>query len=268
MAMQELTPRFPGDVPPPPPRTRLERRPQLPAWGVRARVLKSLAVVLGVMHVGCVGSTGPGERGSDDAPATETAHAPLDASGLDASLIGPEGGLPDASADAGFVTPCFETPTGAQPLPMASGPVEVQLGARDATTGTGFVAFDSRCGIPIGGEGQAGLTARFALRVRSERTLDRAYVALTLVNFADPAREPAPNNGQGVVRALNCRADGWCYLVPLLVEISHLNDPAELAGTVVTFGIRVAAAADEALFGTLHGWGEFVPEHEEQAQEE
>ncbi len=157
---------------------------------------------------------------------------------------------------------CTETPQGAEPLPSASGPLEVELGARDSETGIDFLPLDENCSIPIGGLGQAGLTARLALRTRSDEPLRDAYAVVTLVNFADPEREPAPNNGPGVPRRFDCRQDGWCYLVPLLIEISHLNRLPDLEGTVVTFSAEVTSVDDSAISGSSFGWGRFVLEDE------
>lgn len=217
-----------------------------------------LSLGKGVLLAACTG-TEPSSGGSEVA---EGATAPADGRSDSSTDALADAALPADASDASQPRSCFESPRGADSLPDASGPIEVQLGGRDPTTGTDFVAFDEGCGIPIGGIGQAGLTARFALRVRDSEPLERAYVALTLLSVSDPEREPANNNGQGVVRALDCRADGWCYLVPLLVEISHLNRLPDLEGTVVTFSVEVTAADDQASSGTLYGWGAFVLEAE------
>jgi hypothetical protein len=93
--------------------------------------------------------------------------------------------------------------------------------------------------------------------------MTRAYARVVLQNYAaEPPREPAQNNGPGVVRGWNCREDGWCYLVPLLVEVSHLNRLPELEGTVVTFSAEVTDSEDSSLTGTTYGWGAFVLEEE------
>ncbi len=168
---------------------------------------------------------------------------------------------PVSDASSELPESCFETPLGAEPLPEATGPLEVELGALDPLTGVDLLPLNDGCSIPIGGVGQAGLTARLALRFRTESEPSRdAYARVTLVNYLDREREPAPNNGPGVVRRWDCREDGWCYLAPLLVEISHLNRLPALEGTLVTFSAEVEAADDPSSVGSTHGWGRFVRE--------
>jgi hypothetical protein len=140
--------------------------------------------------------------------------------------------------------------------------LRIELGARNAETGVDFQPFGETCAVPIGGIGQAGLTARLALRTKSEEPVRDAYVRITLVNFSDPERDPAPNNGPGVERRFDCREDGWCYLVPILIEISHLNRLPALEGTVVTFSAEVDSSENSDVFGATYGWGHFVLEDE------
>ncbi len=207
------------------------------------------------------GASAVGDEGTSTEDATDELMRATDAvteatdGGEETTESGPqETDVPDVT--------CGETPEGAEPLPGASGPLQVELGARDPETGIDFLPLGENCSIPIGGLGQAGLTARLALRTRSDEPVRDAYAVVTLVNFADPEREPAPNNGPGVPRRFDCRQDGWCYLVPLLIEISHLNRLPDLEGTVVTFSAEVTSVDDSTMSGSSYGWGRFVLEDE------
>src|SRR5690606_6611708 len=104
---------------------------------------------------------------------------------------------------------CFLAPPGVDAFPQVAGELELQLGARDATTGVDWLPLGSECAIPIGGIGQAGLTARLAVRLRApDGPVPRAKLRVTLTNYRDLERDPAPNNGRDVVQTLECRDDG------------------------------------------------------------
>ncbi len=233
-------------------------------WPVTVRALMLSAVVC---VMGCdqaeepvEGDATESERGESDAendaePSGSDTES-SDSESTDEPPTGTDIPAPDEE------DPCLQTPPGADELPSSSGSLRIELGARNAETGVDFLPLGETCVIPIGGIGQAGLTARLALRTWSEEPVRDAYVRITLVNFSDPERDPAPNNGPGVVRRFDCREDGWCYLVPILVEISHLNRLPELEGTVVTFSAEVVSSEDSDVSGASYGWGHFVLEDE------
>ncbi len=211
-----------------------------------------------------VGEAASGGSGDDerDPESTDDDNSPGSDARPDAGGGAHDGEPDDLESDPAdgreLPASCFEAPPGVNEFPQPEGPLEVQLGARDATTGIDWLPLGSNCGIPIGGIGQAGLTARLAVRVRSpDGTVARAKLRVTLVNYRDPERDPAPSNGPEVVQTLECRDDGWCYQVPLLVEISHLARLPELEGTLVTFDAS-AEQEDTGLTGTQQGWGMFV----------
>jgi hypothetical protein len=212
----------------------------------------------------------PDENESDDSQRDEGDEAP--AAGTDdtnvasddrvASDAGGDGDAFEMDQKTTETLPdsCLEAPPGVDPFAGGQRDLEVEVGARDPETGIDFLPFGSGCGIPIGGVGQAGLTARLAVRVRGrDEPVQRAKVQVTLINYQDPDRDPAPSNGRDVVVTLNCQDDGWCYQVPLLVEISHLARLPELEGTLVTFEARVEQEST-GLVGEQQGWGMFVLE--------
>jgi hypothetical protein len=102
--------------------------------------------------------------------------------------------------------------------------------------------------IPIAGIGQAGLTARAAVRIEAEpppAVVDEAIVALSLTNVVPdivaesrPLGEPVP---------FECRDDGACYRGPVHIEISHLAPLPELEGLAVGVALEVTDLAGVVL---------------------
>jgi hypothetical protein len=103
--------------------------------------------------------------------------------------------------------------------------------------------------IPIGGTGQAGLTARLALRctpLGESPPLEMASVDLLLINpftAITAPRKPRPRNYDMV-----CAEDGVCDLVPILVEISHLAERVEdLEGLPIRVDVVVRDVVDPSV---------------------
>jgi hypothetical protein len=153
--------------------------------------------------------------------------------------------------DSGTV-PCFDDRSELQLAPP-SGKRELELGAPDPETETLFVPFDSHCTVPIDGVGQAGLLARLAVRVRGN--VGQARVEAHVYNALDLERRPGINNDADQERTLSCPGDGYCYAVPVYVEISHLNRLPELEGTLLWLEILLTEPDGE--LSTLDGWGVF-----------
>lgn len=162
----------------------------------------------------------------------------------------PSGLSPDIDAAASPV-PCFES-TDEVTLPAPSGEFEVEVGAPD-DTGTYFIPYDEQCLVPIGGIGQAGLLARFAVRVRGD--VPRGSVGVSITNPADLERAAGLNHDADMMRDWSCPGDGYCYTVPVYVEITHLNRLPELEGTVVVLETTVTPEGEAPSVGVA--WGVF-----------
>jgi hypothetical protein len=153
--------------------------------------------------------------------------------------------------DAGAV-PCFDDHPDV-PLAPPSGARKLELGAADEATETLFVPFGRDCVVPIDGVGQAGLLARLALRVRGR--VPSARVEARIYNALDLERRPGINHDKDEERTLSCPGDGFCYAVPVLVEISHLNRLPELEGT--RLWLQILVTEPDGAVSTLDVWGEF-----------
>lgn len=191
-------------------------------------------------------------------------------SGIDARTESSRSSSPDDSDDDRANEPPDFTPAqpdaqsfGALPcsqsredleLPEADGDFVVEIGVPDAETESAYFPFTSDCIVPIAGVGQAGLLARLAVRTTAD--LSEALVELRITNPADTERIPGVNNDAETLRALGCADDGYCYAVPIRVEITHLNRLPELEGTLVALDAHVTDP-DSDDFGTAHAWGVF-----------
>jgi hypothetical protein len=153
--------------------------------------------------------------------------------------------------DAGAV-PCFD-PRADVDLAPPSGKREIELGAPDQATETLFVPFDRNCIVPIDGIGQAGLLARLAVRVKGN--VEKALVEAHVYNALDLERRPGINNDADEERTLSCPGDGYCYAVPVHVEISHLNRLPELEGTLLW--LQILVTEPDGAVSTREAWGVF-----------
>ncbi len=142
-------------------------------------------------------------------------------------------------------------------IPDAGGPLELEIGIADFDSDLGFGEFAEGGAIPIGGLGQAGLTARLAVRVREVEGADlsQAFVRMEVTNVLSSER-PSGVREFEVPDQLTCEG-GWCYPTPIRVEVSHLAKLTELEGTVVTVDASIVVVSDESLTGSAHSWGYF-----------
>ena len=147
-----------------------------------------------------------------------------------------------------------------EPLPDAGAlPYACEVGVMDGVTKQ-FAQLEPGGTIPIGGTGQAGLTARLALRCAPQTEsapLEMGNVDLLLVNPFTGIM--APRRSRPRNHDLVCDSDGVCDLVPILVEISHLTDKLpELEGLPVRVDMRVRAiSGDDVLIGQARSHGVF-----------
>jgi len=113
--------------------------------------------------------------------------------------------------------------------------------------------------IPIGGTGQAGLTARLALRctpLGDSPALDMASIDLLLINPFTAITAPRKARARGY--DMSCDDDGVCDAVPILVEISHLAKLPELEGLTVRVDVEVRPVTDATvLLGQARSYGVF-----------
>jgi hypothetical protein len=113
--------------------------------------------------------------------------------------------------------------------------------------------------IPIGGTGQAGLTARLALRcspLGDSPALDMASIDLLLINPFTAITAPRKARARGY--DMICDDDDVCDAVPILVEISHLAKLPELEGLTVRVDVTVRPVTDPTvLLGQARSYGVF-----------
>jgi hypothetical protein len=146
-----------------------------------------------------------------------------------------------------------------EPLPDAGVlPYDCRVGVMDGLDKR-FEELAAGGTIPIGGTGQAGLTARLALRcvpLADSPALDMASVDLLLVNPFTAITAPRKSRPRGY--DMTCDADGVCDVVPILVEISHLAKLPELEGLAVRVDVNVRPVTDATvLLGQARSHGVF-----------
>jgi hypothetical protein len=135
------------------------------------------------------------------------------------------------------------------PLPDGGTGYAVEIGITDPETGADYLPLEPGGDIPIGGVGQAGLTARLAVRVTppgGEAALPEATVDLVLTNVATGVMGENRNYGFPVM--LHCGGgddDGACDVAPVLVEITHLAKLPELEGLRVQVDAVVRHPEDQ-----------------------
>lgn len=194
---------------------------------MRGHVLLSaaLAGVLAAL-LGACDTTRACDASAEDASLAATDAAPTDASRADASV-----------ADSGRVTD-------RAPFPDAGPtPYRCEIGISDPRGDWAPLAPGG--GIPIGGSGQAGLTAQLALRVSDLDPADAALSAvIQLVLEHAASGVTADSRPWELAVNFECAGDGSCDRAPVLVEVSHLAKLPELEGTEVHVRARVLAADD------------------------
>lgn len=97
--------------------------------------------------------------------------------------------------------------------------------------------------VPIGGSGQAGLTAQLAVRIEGDEITGNAWSAvlrLVLENVATGVTADAKPWDLAVT--FECAEGGICDRAPVLVEVSHLAKLPELEGTSVEVRVQVVDA--------------------------
>jgi hypothetical protein len=173
---------------------------------------------------GC--GVGDPDAGPQDPPAADMVDA------------GPSPSLPDTGPrDAGLPWPDVA------PLPDEDTPYDVEIGITDPDTGADYLPLSPGGDIPIGGVGQAGLTARLAVRVNlpaEEAALPEATIDLVVTNVESGVT--GENRTFGAPMALRCDDDGACDAAPVLVEITHLAKLPELEGLRVQVDVVVRGA--------------------------
>ncbi len=130
-----------------------------------------------------------------------------------------------------------------EPLDVSDLPYRCEAGVVDAVTGLAYATLEPGGDIPIGGTGQAGLTARLALQLQAEpdEELPEVLVTLLLTNVLDGT--DGDSKLADTPQRLACQ-DGTCELAPVLVEISHLAKLPELEDLVVRVDATVRDAGD------------------------
>lgn len=141
-------------------------------------------------------------------------------------------------------------------LPEADGPLTLEVGVPSPESEILFGSLRPGGDIPFAGVGQSGLTARIGLRVPatdSAASLDR-IVHVDMVRVDAPEVRPAQNRLRDFPSSLRC-TDGDCILVPLHLQILHLNDLDALDGTIVAVKARVEDPDDPGKYGETYSWG-------------
>ena len=168
----------------------------------------------------------------------------------------------------GCLTTAGDPGTGPQPAPLdeniAGAPAELpvdpdsaftaELGIVDPVTGLDFLPLPEGAPIPIAGTGQAGLTARLAVKLSAQDGVAIPADVLIDVMLIELATGETAQNRANVPLRLTCRADGACYRVPMLIEVSHLGgEGSEVEGSLTVRDVedpaRVLARA--SCTGTL-----------------
>jgi len=154
----------------------------------------------------------------------------------------------DQDRDSGIALEAFE------PEQDASLRYLCDLGISPPAGEESFVPHQTGGIIPIAGVGQAGLTARPAIRIvdpdgSSAVVITEAVIELVLTNVLDGVI--AESRPFDLPVELDCRDDGACYRGPVLVEISHLAKLPELEGLLVGVELRVLSTTGDTLCRTL-----------------
>jgi hypothetical protein len=169
----------------------------------------------------------------------------------DAAMAG-SGGAPDVDLDGGYQIDLEEPLADAGTLPYAC-----VIGVMDGVEKR-FAELEPGGAIPIGGTGQAGLTARLAVRCTpsgDQPMLDMASIDLLLTNPFTAITAPRVARPRGY--NMTCGDDGACVAVPILVEISHLAKLPQLEGLPIRVDLSVRSLADDTLLGIDRNHGVF-----------
>ena len=168
------------------------------------------------------------------------------------AATGGSGGTPDIDLDGGYKVDLEEPLADAGTLPYAC-----TIGVMDGVEKR-FAPLEPGGAIPIGGTGQAGLTARLAVRCTpsgDQPALDMASIDLLLTNPFTAITAPRMARPRGY--NMTCDDDGACVAVPILVEISHLAKLPQLEGLPVRVDVSVRSLADDTLLGIDRNHGVF-----------
>jgi len=151
----------------------------------------------------------------------------------------------DDDGGAVMPTPVSCMPPEEQPSATAT-QLDCEVGVIDAITGLSFEVLKAGGTIPIGGTGQAGLTAKLAVRIADPSGVladEQAIVAIVLSNTLND--ETARSKPWGVPSPLECGSEAAiCYALPVLVEISHLAKLPELEGLCVQVETEIIDSVD------------------------
>lgn len=161
-----------------------------------------------------------------------------------------DGGKRDAGKDAGRIDDRAAFPD------AGATPYVAELGVSNPATGD-WAPLPAGGEIPIGGAGQVGLTARLAVRVTGAGSSGSSLAAIVRVVLTNPANGVTADSRPWNTRVpFECRDDGACYRVPVLVEISHIAKLPELEDLEVHLAARVLdAEAPERVLGQASAQG-------------
>ncbi|MDH5672180.1 MAG: hypothetical protein OEZ06_08525 [Myxococcales bacterium] len=204
-------------------------RPRLPTKR-RLGCLLALAAAA-CRPTGATPDADSGDRGAEtSSPPSTSEDPPTVAAGVDAAVV-----------DAAVFARSWPEP----PPLMAEGDYDCLVGIADPLTTIDYQPLEAGGPIPIGGTGQAGLTAKLALRIshpEGQVALEAAIIDLVLTHIDNGATAPS-KPWQTPVR-LFCLDDGSCFRAPIEVEITHLTKLPELEGSRVIVDARVYDADD------------------------
>ena len=150
--------------------------------------------------------------------------------------------------------------------PMSRADLPVDIGVPDDAQGVDFRAFERGSEVPVASTFQGLEFARLAIRlpaaklVASEHGAPRkVIVTVTFRSALDSSKEPAVNSVASAGLTPDCRADDYCYVTPILVEVSRLAAPESVEGLEVLIDVNVTAV-DDSFAGSLETGGILAPD--------
>lgn len=133
-----------------------------------------------------------------------------------------------------------------------AGEPSVELGVPDTVTFLDFEPLAPGGDIPLSSNGQTFLAVQFALRARNLSTSAHIGLEVTYQPADGPARVARKDDTP--LERLFCRADGFLYLVPVVVSSEDLGDdleiqdkPVDVLMTVTDDGGRSAQASGHGI---------------------
>lgn len=134
--------------------------------------------------------------------------------------------------------------------PIAGDP-ELDVGIPDTVTFLNFAALPDDGDIPLSSNGQTFLAVQLAVRARNFSSAAHIGLDVTYTPAGGPARVASKDDS--IEERLFCRADGFLYVVPVVVSSEDLGDDLEIADQPVDIELTITDDEGRTADATANG---------------